>query len=984
MKRNISFVLIGAIFSTFLFGISLSSADYGTDTNASTADAIFYGDNSGDRAGQTLAILGDVNGDGYDDFAVSAELNDDSATDNGEVYLFYGSATPSWSSTSIGTEADVVLSDTSYKANTGQYMDKVGDLNGDGYDDIAITTEDKVYVVMGGTSLSSTIDLTTSADVTLTGIVPYSVGGGDFNGDGYSDLVVGDIEYDYTGGFGTETDAGAAYVFLGSSSWSSAITDADADNVYISVADHFYVGSSVTGAGDINSDGYEDLLIGADGHSSYGNPKGRAFLVLGNNTSGYWDGSEKDLIDSGSGSYSDATYKGQSSGDKAGDDVAPAGDVNGDGYDDLLIGAPFHDGTAADAGRAYLILGSASPSTTDLVDADLIIDGQNTSDLLGFSLSGGDVDNDGYSDILVGAYYNDDFANNAGKAYVVYGQSSFSSSDYDEANDIRTSFDGESSVDYFGIAVAANGDINGDGAADLLMGGSRYNSYAGSAYLFLGDNHTCSARISGTQDLTDLNDFDHYIRAEAGPHKFAQKLFYLGDFFGDGVDDALIGAHRWRASSSDPFIGAFYVVDATFASRWMKTENGDYTFRINGETPQGEFAWSIGAGDVDGDGTTDFVVGAPEDNSAYVIFGDTSMSGDYDIATELSGSGTLTVVKLTGRDSSGKFGRSIEVADMNNDGNADIMIGDRIDSTYKSSAGATFFFDGSQFPTSTQTIDLSTATYPSIQYLVLEGETAGDFLGETIAYLGDVDKDGDGELALGATWHNTSSNVHGSVYVLSQSTLSSLGMYSSAITSAGVSNYDLRITGESNSDEFGLSLSGNGDINGDGYADYVISSNTVDGSAGTDTGAAYVFFGASDALDTSNVSAADADLIIEGAAASDTIAHDSALIGDVDNDGFDDLLLASQTYTLSGLGYLFYGNSIRSYLGTNTTLDQTDADAELKGAVHGDTTNSFNAASKLGDIDNDGVDDIFLGSPLNHSGWHKGIAYVIDGVDCSN
>ncbi len=216
---------------------------------------------------------------------------------------------------------------------------------------------------------------------------------GDVNGDGYDDFLIG-AYWNADGG----TRAGQTYLILGKASGWAMHTDlSDADASFWGEDVEDYSGGAVSGVGDVNGDGYDDFLFGANGEDDGGNSAGQTYLILGK-ASGW--AMDTDLSDA------DASFWGEDSGDYSGGAVSGVGDVNGDGYDDFIIGALFDDDGGDNAGQTYLILGKASGWT---MDTDLSVGGASwwggdSRDNSGWAVSGaGDVNGVGFDDFLLGA-----------------------------------------------------------------------------------------------------------------------------------------------------------------------------------------------------------------------------------------------------------------------------------------------------------------------------------------------------------------------------------------------------------------------------------------------------------------------------------------------------------------------------------------------------------------------------------------------------
>ena len=290
----------------------------------------------------------------------------------------------------------------------------------------------------------------------------YSVAGaGDVDGDGLDDLLIGAYYAD-----GTGVSAGAAYVVLAAGLGATqAVSLADADCTLDGEAAYDYAGLSVAGVGDVDGDGLDDVLVGGYGNDVAGSAAGAAYLVSG-----------ASLVPGSTLWLGDATHRlrGVATLDYAGSRVAGAGDVDGDGLDDLLVGAYYADGGGNTSGAVYLVLGASlgASSEVSLADADLVIDGEGEDDLLGQTLgAGGDVDGDGLDDLLVCAPgWERASGVNTGRAYLLLA-SGLTLPGVLSAADADLVLEGRSGTHASrGCASAAVGDIDGDGLHDLVFG----------------------------------------------------------------------------------------------------------------------------------------------------------------------------------------------------------------------------------------------------------------------------------------------------------------------------------------------------------------------------------------------------------------------------------------------------------------------------------------------------------------------------------
>jgi hypothetical protein len=396
------------------------------------ADAKLEAELTGDFAAEGFAGAMDLDDDGFDDFVIGAPGRFPPAQPGlpapGAVYVFYGGEQRLAGTMSLAA-ADAKLVGESAVDFAGLAVAGPTDLDDDGFDDLVTSASlddaggaaaGAVYVLYGSEQrLTGTMSLARS-DAKLVGASGEVAGfrldrAGDIDDDGAEDLLVGAPAITGFGGSGT----GSTYLIYGPRNRLAGTISLPTIAVrFVGEEPDDRPGIGLTGAGDVDDDGLDDLVLGTDLEDTAGTSAGSAYLFYG---------SEERLTGIVNIGTADAKLVGQAAGDQAGLDVTIPGDLNRDGFDDFVIGAGSHDAAGIDAGAAYVFLGGEHRLTgaLDLASAHAKLLGEAPGDLTGQALGpAGDVNDDRVDDLMIGARRNDAGGINAGTVYVLLGERS--------------------------------------------------------------------------------------------------------------------------------------------------------------------------------------------------------------------------------------------------------------------------------------------------------------------------------------------------------------------------------------------------------------------------------------------------------------------------------------------------------------------------------------------------------------------------------
>ena len=1034
---------------------------------------IIQGDAGGDRAGFSISSAGDVNGDGFDDLIVGAPLGDDGGTSAGEAYVVFGSASGFGSPDASGRQVIDLTNLTAAQGfiiqgdfnqdNAGEAVSSAGDINGDGFDDLIVgasggddggfdmnAQSGEAYVVFGSASGFGSADasgrqvidlstLTAAQGFIIQGdaegdLAGFSVSGaGDVDGDGFDDLIVGAADGDDGG-----TSGGEAYVVFGSASGfrGNAITDSfgrqviDLTNLratqgFIIQADtaNDRLGESVSSAGDVNGDGFDDLIVGAPFGDGGGSNSGEAYVVFGTaNGFGAGDATGRQVIDlSTLNRLQGFVIQADAGGDRTGVSVSSAGDVNGDGFDDLIVGAPNGDGGGNNAGVAFVLFGSGNLLGTpdgalrQVVDLSNLtpaqgfrIQGDEATDAAGFSVSSaGDVNGDGFDDLIVGAPSGDDGGSSAGEAYVIFGGATGTEST------VAVNAVGTTGADNL-VGNAGDDTLIGNGGADVLRGG------AGNDTISIGDLVFAAIDGGTGNDTLALSGSNLFLDLTITPRPRIDSIETI-DLSGSGDNSlivdrlAILEITENRANGEATLIVNGNAGDSVTAADFVANGTqvvGGVTYNLfengNANLLVAQDVNVVVADIVDPGGNnapvfTSAASASVAENQTAAIDADASDADRDTLTYTISG----TDAALFAIDAASGVVTFLSPPDFENPGDAN---GDNVYEFVVSASDGTNTTDQAVSVTVTdiveQGVNIDLTNLTAAQGFIIQGDDGLDNAGSSVSNAGDVNGDGFDDLIVGARNGEDGGGGAGEAYVVFGSA-SGFG----SPDASGRQVIDLStltaaqgfiIQGDTAVDLAGESVSGAGDVNGDGFDDLIVGAPLGDdggSSASSNSGEAYVVFGSASGFGSTDASGrqvidlttltAAQGFVIQGHLAQDFAGQSVSSAGDINGDGFDDLIVGARFGdgggSNAGEAYVVFGSA--SGFGSadasgRQVIDLSTLTAAQGFIIQGDTVNDLAgfSVSGAGDVDGDGFDDLIVGAANGSDGGPgAGEAYVVFG-----
>ena len=416
----------------------------------------------------------------------------------------------------------------------------------------------------------------------------------DMDGDGKMDLIMGAYYADVNG----ESYSGGIFIEYGNDKYKLGSVKASSGMPAFAGDERYsYAGRSVASAGDVNGDGYEDIIYGGYGDDTGGSSAGIAHLVYGDATraSGQAD-ADADFYPKG------RHYAGYS--------VSTAGDLDGDGYDEFLISAPYSYGKSGSnyaESTVFLVQGQKEKfgDTTVLTDegkSTIIYGVDGRYNYMGYdanSMAAGDWNGDGNADYAIGAYGYNGSTSYVGHAWIHYGDGSIPASG-GRVDDVDSYIKADGTYTYFGRALGTVGDINDDGYEDIAVGEYQANSYGGAAYVFFGSKTDLAEASASDADLIVYGVKRNYIGYTSAPQG--------GDVNGDGIDDLILSGYRDESKQYGGGSMSVVLGDSGLSGELYTDVDAEaYTHGVN---RYDYFGYGLAVGDFNGDGFDDVASGA--------------------------------------------------------------------------------------------------------------------------------------------------------------------------------------------------------------------------------------------------------------------------------------------------------------------------------------------------------------------------------------
>ncbi len=982
-----------------------------------------------DYAGFAVSGAGDVNGDGFDDLIVGARYDDPNGEESGASFVVFGKTD--------GTKVELsdieagrggfVINGVSAGDYSGRSVSSVGDVNGDGFDDVIVGAPNDdpnanyagaSFVVFGKTD-GTKVELS-AVEAGIGGFVINGVseddysgfsvsGAGDVNGDGFDDLIIGARNDNPNG-----NNSGASFVVFGKTNGTnvelSAVEAGTGGFVMNGVSVGDLAGFSVSLAGDVNGDGFDDLIVGALEDDPNGSNSGASFVVFGKT-----DGTAVQLsnVEAGTGGF---VINGVTDGDKAGFSVSSAGDVNGDGFEDLIVGALYNDLNVSNSGASFVVFGKTDGTKVELSDIELgrggfAINGVSADDVSGVSVSSaGDMNGDGFDDLIVGAKGDDPNGSASGASFVVFGKTDGTAVQLSNVEAGRGGFviNGVSQGDYSGFSVSSAGDVNGDGFDDLIVGANQDDpngSYSGASFVVFGGDFSGAVTEIGTVGNDTLNGSagvdilvggtgnDMLLGAGGADVLYGgagddvvevSDLTFARVDGGNGVDTLRLtgnGLTLDLEALDNTSLSSIEVIDLNGGGNALtispvelfRLAEGTNTLRVLGNAADAVMLahgpWTREADLTDGGAI--FAV-YTQGHARIEVAVDVAVSTVFELSAVAAGIGGFAINGVSGSDYAG-FSVS-SAGDVNGDGFDDLIIGAKGDDPNGDRSGASFVVFGKTDGTKVELSDIEAG----IGGFVINGASPLDYSGNSVSSAGDVNGDGLDDLLVGAPKDDPNGDNSGASFVVFGKA-DGMAVELSALK-LGIGGFV--INGVTARDYTGFSVSSAGDVNGDGLDDLIVGAK-YGAPNGAYSGASFVIFGKTDGtkVELSDIQTGTDGFVINGASGFDVSGFSVSAAGDVNGDGFDDLLVGARyddpNGSGSGASFVVFGKTD----GTAVELSAVEVGAGgfVINGVGADDQLGFSVSS-AGDVNGDGLGDLIVGAfGDDPNGSFSGASFVVFG-----